>query len=54
MKPKWTLLRIRARTQVGGRVIRGQVHQHADAPHALARLGTRRERPCHHRAAERG
>jgi hypothetical protein len=27
------------------RIVRGQVHQHADAPHALALLRARRERP---------
>jgi hypothetical protein len=30
------------------------VHQYADAPHALALLRTRRERPRSRRAAERG
>jgi hypothetical protein len=35
------------------RVIRGRGYEHADAPHALALLRTRRERPCR-RAAEQG
>ena len=34
------------------RVIAGQVHEHADAPHALALLRRRRARPRNCRAAE--
>jgi len=36
------------------RIVRGQVHEHADAPHPLALLRMRRERPRCRRAAERG
>jgi hypothetical protein len=32
----------------------GQVHEHADAAHSLARLRARRERPGRRCAAERG
>ena len=34
------------------RIVRGAVHEHADAPHALALLRARRERPRGRRAAE--
>src|SRR5215468_4955785 len=34
------------------RIISGAGHQHADAPHALALLRARRERPCSHRTAK--
>src|SRR5262245_14331330 len=34
------------------RIIGGEVHEHADAPHALAPLGPRRKRPGRRRAAE--
>jgi hypothetical protein len=34
-------------------VLRGQRHEHADAPHALGLLRPRRQRPCNRRAAER-
>ena len=34
------------------RIVRGQVHEHADAPHPLALLRARRERPRSRRAAE--
>ena len=34
------------------RIVRGDAHQHADAPHPLALLRTRRERPRRRRAAE--
>jgi hypothetical protein len=36
------------------RIVRGQVHEYADAPHALALLRTRGEWPRGGRAAERG
>jgi len=36
------------------RIVRGQVHQHADAAHALALLRARREGPRCCRATERG
>jgi len=36
------------------RIVRGQVHQHADAAHALALLRPRGERPRDRRAAEQG
>jgi hypothetical protein len=32
-------------------IVRGEVHEHADTPYALALLRARRERPCS-RAAE--
>jgi hypothetical protein len=35
-------------------IVRGQRHEHADAPHALALLRARRERPSGHPAAKRG
>src|SRR5262249_42978855 len=36
------------------RIVRSQAaHQHADAPHALALLRARRERPCGSRAADK-
>jgi hypothetical protein len=35
------------------RIIRSCVHEHADASHALALLGARRERPHGCRAAEK-
>src|SRR5262245_25961210 len=31
----------------------GKIHEHADAPHALALLRPRRERPCHRGAQQR-
>src|SRR5262249_50878714 len=34
------------------RIIGGVIHEHADAPHALALLRARRERPCRRRATE--
>src|SRR5215510_12348149 len=34
------------------RIVRAQVHEHADAPHPLALLRMRRERPSRRRAAE--
>jgi hypothetical protein len=34
------------------RVIRGEVHEHADAPHALTLLRARRERPSRRRTAK--
>ena len=34
------------------RIVRGQVHEHADAPHPLGLLRPRRERPRRRRAAE--
>ena len=34
------------------RIIRGQVHEHADAPHPLGLLRVRRERPRRRRAAD--
>src|SRR5262249_50109695 len=34
------------------RIIGGEIHQHADAPHPLRLLRARRERPCRRRAAE--
>src|SRR5262249_23190155 len=34
------------------RIVCGEVHDHADAPHPLALLGARRERPCGRRAAD--
>ena len=33
-------------------IVRGRVHQHADAPHPLGLLRARRERPRRRRAAE--
>jgi hypothetical protein len=33
-------------------VVRGEVHEHADAPHALTLLCARRQRPSRRRAAE--
>jgi hypothetical protein len=36
------------------RIVRGKVHEHADAPHFLALLRARRERPRCSRAAEAG
>src|SRR5258708_15190996 len=35
------------------RVVRGERHEHAHAPHGLALLRARRERPRHRRAAEK-
>ena len=35
------------------RIVRGRVHEHADAPHALSLLRPRRERPRDRRAAEK-
>jgi hypothetical protein len=35
------------------RIIGGEIHEHADAPHALAVLCARRERPCGRSAAKR-
>ena len=34
------------------RIIRGEVHEHADAPHPLRLLRARRERPRDYRAAD--
>ena len=34
------------------RIVRGDVHEHADAPHALGLLRARRKRPRRRRAAE--
>jgi hypothetical protein len=34
------------------RIVRGQVHEHADTPHLLRLLCVRRERPGSHRTAE--
>jgi hypothetical protein len=36
------------------RIVRGQVHEHPDAPHALGLLRARDERPPDRRAAEKG
>jgi hypothetical protein len=36
------------------RIIGGEIHEHADAPHALALLRARRKRPRNRCAAERG
>jgi hypothetical protein len=35
------------------RIVRGRVHEHADAPHALSLLRPRRERPGDRRATEK-
>jgi hypothetical protein len=35
-------------------IVRRQMHQHANSPHALALLRARRERPHRHRAAKCG
>ena len=34
------------------RIVRGQVHEHADSPHLLRLLRPRRERPCGSAAAK--
>src|SRR5262249_10891444 len=34
------------------RIVHDEVHQRADAPHAVTRLGPRRKRPCDRCAAE--
>jgi hypothetical protein len=34
------------------RIVRGDTHEYSDAPHALALLRARRERPCRRCAAE--
>ena len=36
------------------RIVLGEAREHADAPHALALLRARRERPCRRAAAEKG
>jgi hypothetical protein len=35
-------------------IVCGHIHQHTDAPHALAGLPAHRERPRRRRASERG
>src|SRR4029450_1037189 len=38
-------LQKRANASLSFRIVRGQMHEHADAPHPLALLRSRRERP---------
>ena len=44
-------LKERCETHLPSRVVRGKIHKHADAPHGLALLRTRRKRPRSRRAA---
>ena len=45
-------LQKRCEADLALRIVRGRIHEHADAPHPLALLRARRERPCGRRAAE--
>jgi len=55
-RPARLLQPLRKRRDAGlhYRIVRGQRHEHANAPHPLRLLRTRRERPHGCRAAERG
>src|SRR4051794_2771544 len=46
------LLQQRRDAALAFRIVRGQVHENADAPHPLALLRASREWPCHGGAAE--
>jgi hypothetical protein len=43
----------RREARLSFRIIGGEIHKHADAPHELALLHTRRERPCRRSAEKR-
>jgi hypothetical protein len=45
-------LQERADASLGIRIVGGEIHEHADPPHALSLLRARRERPRSRRAAE--
>jgi hypothetical protein len=46
-------LQKRRDAELSFRIVRGQVHKHADPPHAFGLLRARHERPRSGRAAER-
>jgi hypothetical protein len=45
-------LKKRGNTALSFRIVRGQVHEHADAPHPLGLLRALRERPRRRRAGK--